>query len=131
MNVNAVHLAYSYAHDKLHEASDFNRQVLSVTQLCNALEEGTNVARQMARVLTAAPDDVIKAAVMSVPEAAVTEGISTVDQLQSKWPLIRRTIRINSALSKESKQGFLSTCLAVISSALKVCTYCWLCKCLR
>jgi Mitochondrial inner membrane protein len=127
MNVNAVHLAYSQAHDKLHEAAKYNTQVLSVTQLCDALDKSGAVAQQVNGVLAVAPDEVVKAAVMSVPEAAATEGVSTVDQLQRKWPVIRRTLRVDSALSKEPKQGFLSTCLAVVSSALKVYSYNSLC----
>lgn len=120
MNINAVHLAYSQAHDKLHEAAKYNEQVATVTQLCDALGKSEAVAQQVEGVLAVAPDDVVTAAVLSVPEVATSEGVSTVDQLQRKWPVIRRTLRVDSVLSKAPRQGFVSTCLAVASSTLKV-----------
>ena len=123
MNVNAVHLAYSQAHDKLHEAAKYNEQVATVTQLCDALSKSGAVAEQVDGVLAVAPDDVVTAAVLSVPEVATSEGVSTVEQLQRKWPVIRRTLRVDSVMSKEPRQGFASTCLAVASSALKVRFY--------
>lgn len=120
MNVNAVHLAYSQAHDKLHETAKYNEQVTTMTQLCDALSKSGAVEHQVKGVLAVVPDEVVTAAVLSVPDVAATEGVSTVDQLQKKWPVIRRTLRVDSALAKEPKQGFVSTCLAVASSALKV-----------
>lgn len=122
-NVNAVHLAYSQAHDKLHEAAKHNQQVATVTQLCDALSKSGAVAQQVDGALAVAPDDVVIAAVQSVPEAATRDGVSTVHQLQQTWPVIRRTLRIDSVLSKEPRRGFISTCLAVVSSALKVCSF--------
>lgn len=120
MDVNAVHLAYSRAHDKMTEMANYNRQVSVVTQLCDALSKHSVVEDHLKAVREATPDEVVTAAVRSVPEVASTEGVSTVEQLQQKWPVIRRTLRVDSALSSEPKHGLISMCLAVASSALKV-----------
>ena len=120
MDVNAVHLAYSQAHDKMAEMAKYNRQVSIVTQLCDALSKNVVVEDQLKVVREESPDEVVTAAVSSVPEVASTEGVSTIEQLQQRWPVIRRTLRVDSALSNEPKHGLVSMCLAVASSALKV-----------
>jgi hypothetical protein len=117
-DVNAVHVAHGETHEQLQEAARRNEVAAAVGRLCDALTSGGPSESEISTTRGAAPDELVATVLRSVP--AGHGSVSTVEELQQRWPAIRRSIRVDQALSQVPQTGFLSTCLAVVSSALKV-----------
>lgn len=118
--VNAIAVAFEGAATRMRVANDRNAEALAVLDLCKRLDQGTAVEAEVARLGQTSKDGVVQAAVHSLPERAAIQGIATADELAQRWGKVRRTLRVNMAMSDTENAGFVSMSLAAISSALKV-----------
>lgn len=88
--------------------------------LHNALRQGCST-KEMVEVLDGIPGaDGFVACVKKSLSSCGTEKVSSVKELQSRWPAVRRSVQIKANLHNQSQPGLLSTLLARMVSALKV-----------
>ena len=85
-----------------------------------ALKQGC-AANEMVQVLDGVPgSDTFVACVKKSLSACGTGKVASVQELQSRWPAVRRSVQIKATLHNEAHPGLLSTLLARSVSALKV-----------
>lgn len=86
---------------------------LSLRQGCRAVE--------LVEVLDSVPgSDAFVTCVKNSLSACDTDQVASVQELQARWPAVRRSVQIKANLHNEAQPGLLSTLLARSVSALKV-----------
>jgi hypothetical protein len=88
--------------------------------LHNALKQGCKT-NDMVEVLDGVPDtDECVACVKKSLAACGADKVSSVKELQSRWPAVRQSVQIKASLNHEAVPGLLSTLLVRVVTALKV-----------
>lgn len=88
--------------------------------LHSSLQQGCSTHEVIEVLESAASGDGFVDCVKKSLSSCATEKISSVKELQSRWPAVRRSVQIKANMHSEARPGLLSTSLARAVAALKV-----------
>jgi hypothetical protein len=102
-------------------AHEVNKVNLGVLALSKALEEGRPIAQQLQQLAAGcAGDAVVEAVAASLPPAAATAGLPTLQQLQQQFKGVARQAAEAAYFTGEAEGGVLARLAAKLAVGLKV-----------
>lgn len=105
----------------MRSAHEVNKVNLGVLSLSKALEEGRPIAQQLQQLAAGCPGDAVVAAVAaSLPPAAATAGLPTLQQLQAQFKGVARHAAEAAYFTGEGEGGVLARLAAKLAVTLKV-----------
>ncbi|WIA18201.1 hypothetical protein OEZ85_009674 [Tetradesmus obliquus] len=119
--LNALALAFDQRTEQVRSAHEVNKVNLGVLSLGKALEEGRPIAQQLQQLAAGCPGDAVVAAVAaSLPPAAATAGLPTLQQLQAQFKGVARHAAEAAYFTGEGEGGVLARLAAKLAVTLKV-----------
>jgi hypothetical protein len=107
--------------EQVRTAHEVNKVSLGVLALSKALEEGRPIAQQLQQLASGCPGDpVVEAVAASLPPAAATAGLPTLQQLQQQFKGVARQAAETAYFTREGEGGVLARLAAKLAVQLKV-----------
>eukprot|EP00892_Ulva_mutabilis_P007498 jgi/Ulvmu1/511/UM001_0519.1 len=92
----------------------------AITAVRNAVAAGCPTERVVELLRSADGEDAVVHAARESLVATAAPRVPTVQELQARWPAVRRSVQIKASMRRDANPGILSTMLAGLASRVKV-----------